>query len=220
MVGEKEGILNLMQYLLLLRGGNKKNFFLSKKIFSSSKECDKLRFHQFKPSRVCKTDKCATCNRQMTGILMVQGLRCTGCRLIFHKDCANFATKIPCTTPLTSPNPVYKMSEAGRRPWERMSFKSPRLSLASNYHGPLFGAGFTAIPSFNLTKTKQQTDSTALLIESIDDLREFSVFIFKKQSHLGQQNKRETVVDAIFKRALREFHMELIGMEATLQAKF
>nr|CAD2192435.1 unnamed protein product [Meloidogyne enterolobii] len=153
----------------------------------------------------------------MTGILMVQGLRCTGCRLIFHKDCANFATKIPCTTPLTSPNPVYKMSEAGRRPWERMSFKSPRLSLASTYHGPLFGAGFTAIPSFNLTKTKQQTDSTALLIESIDDLREFSVFIFKKQSHLGQQNKRETVVDAIFKRALREFHMELIGMEATLQ---
>ncbi|CAK5084193.1 unnamed protein product [Meloidogyne enterolobii] len=140
----------------------------------------------------------------MTGILMVQGLRCTGCRLIFHKDCANFATKIPCTTPLTSPNPVYKMSEAGRRPWERMSFKSPRLSLASTYHGPLFGAGFTAIPSFNLTKTKQQTDSTALLIESIDDLREFSVFIFKKQSHLGQQNKRETVVDAIFKRALRE----------------
>uniref|UniRef100_A0A915P0B4 Uncharacterized protein n=1 Tax=Meloidogyne floridensis TaxID=298350 RepID=A0A915P0B4_9BILA len=159
---------------------------------NSSKECDKLRFHQFKPSRVCKTDKCATCNRQMTGILMVQGLRCTGCRLIFHKDCANFATKIPCTTPLTSPNPVYKMSEAGRRPWERMSFKSPRLSLASTYHGPLFGAGFTAIPSFNLTKTKQQTDSTALLIESIDDLREFSVFIFKKQSHLGQQNKRET----------------------------
>uniref|UniRef100_A0A1I8BZ14 Myosin motor domain-containing protein n=1 Tax=Meloidogyne hapla TaxID=6305 RepID=A0A1I8BZ14_MELHA len=134
---------------------------------SSSKECDKLRFHQFKPSRVCKTDKCALCNRQMTGILMIQGLRCFGCKLIFHKDCANFASKIPCTTPLTSPNPIYKMSEAGRRPWDRI---------------------------------------------------EFSVFIFKKQSHLGQQNKRETVVDAIFKRALREFHMELIGMEATLQA--
>jgi hypothetical protein len=34
---------------------------------------------------------------------------------------------------------------------------------------------------------------------------------------LIQQNKRETVVDAIFKRTLREFHMELIGMEPILQ---
>lgn len=49
--------------------------------------------------------------------------------------------------------------------------------------------------------------------------REFSVFIFKKQSHLSQQNKRETVVDAIFKRTLREFHKELIGMEAILQVQ-
>jgi hypothetical protein len=95
----------------------KKNFFL---LYSSSKECDKIRFHQFKPTRVSKTDKCALCNRQMSGLLMIQGFRCFGCKLIFHKECANFATKIPCTTPLTSPNPSCKISEVGRKPWDKM----------------------------------------------------------------------------------------------------
>lgn len=40
------------------------------------------------------------------------------------------------------------------------------------------------------------------------------MFIFKKQCQLDQEKKRETVVDAIFKKSLREFHMELLGCEA------
>lgn len=53
-------------------------------------------------------------------------------------------------------------------------------------------------------------------------MRQLSVFIFKKQSHLAQEKKkhRETVVDAIFKQSLREFHMELIGMEAVLRVYY
>ncbi|KAK6013917.1 hypothetical protein OSTOST_20740 [Ostertagia ostertagi] len=71
--------------------------------------------------------------------------------------------------------------------------------------------------SFNLNKTKQQTDPGNMIVESTEDLRQFSVFIFKKQSNLDQKkNKRDTVVDALFKKALREFHMELIGYEAVL----
>uniref|UniRef100_A0A158QZM2 Unconventional myosin-IXb (inferred by orthology to a human protein) n=1 Tax=Nippostrongylus brasiliensis TaxID=27835 RepID=A0A158QZM2_NIPBR len=87
--------------------------------------------------------------------------------------------------------------------------------------------------SFNLNKTKQQvmlpwfhgsstdghlqTDPGNMIVESTEDLRQFSVFIFKKQSNLDQKkNKRDTVVDALFKKSLREFHMELIGYEAVL----
>ncbi|CAJ0594314.1 unnamed protein product [Cylicocyclus nassatus] len=71
--------------------------------------------------------------------------------------------------------------------------------------------------SFSLNKTKQQTDPGNMIVESIEDLRQFSVFIFKKQSNLEQnKNKRDTVVDALFKKSLREFHMELIGYEAVL----
>ena len=44
----------------------------------------------------------------------------------------------------------------------------------------------------------------------------FSVFIFKKQTGLQDTSKRDTVVDAIFKKSMREFHMELIGHEAVL----
>lgn len=58
---------------------------------------------------------------------------------------------------------------------------------------------------------------TSLIIESTEDLRQFSIFIFKKHSNLNLEKKtRETAVDSIFKRSLREFHMELIGMEAVL----
>ena len=60
----------------------------------------------------------------------------------------------------------------------------------------------------------------ALLIESTDDLRAFSVFIFKKQQLQLvdlNKNRRETIVDAVFNRSLREFHKELIGMEAVLR---
>lgn len=56
-----------------------------------------------------------------------------------------------------------------------------------------------------------------MIVESVEDLRQFSVFIFKKQSNLDQKkSKRDTVVDALFKKSLREFHMELIGYEAVL----
>lgn len=89
--------------------------------------------------------------------------------------------------------------------------RTPRTSLSplsSSQHG-----------SFNLTKTKQQTDPVDLIIESTDDLRQFSVFIFKKQCNLDQEKKRETAVDSIFKKSLREFHMELIGYEAVLTVR-
>ncbi|KAI3421294.1 hypothetical protein GPALN_014914 [Globodera pallida] len=175
---------------------------------SSSKEAEKLllkhhQCHNFKPSRLHKGDKCDLCNRPLSGLL-VQGFKCYGCKLLFHKECATFAVKIPCTSPITSPPP--QREAAFRRPWDIMVGKTPRNSLAGV--SPC-RVSFLPITSFNLTKTKQMTDPTALLIESIDDLREFSVFIFKKQTYIGQQNKRETLVDAIFKRSLREFHMEL-----------
>lgn len=54
-----------------------------------------------------------------------------------------------------------------------------------------------------------------MIIQSTDDLRQFNVFIFKKFVTLEQNvRKRDTMVDAIFKKALREFHMEIIGYEA------
>ncbi|KAI6221305.1 hypothetical protein M3Y99_01559100 [Aphelenchoides fujianensis] len=148
---------------------------------------DTHRGHYFKATRIHRSDAaCALCGRSLSSLL-VQGMRCSACRLVFHKDCSAFATNIPCI--LMSPT---RSDSAGR----------PSLSpLAS---------------TFNLTKTKQQTDPTAQVISGINDLRQFSVFIFKKQCLLDQEKKRETVMDAVFKKSLREFHLELIANEAVL----
>lgn len=56
-----------------------------------------------------------------------------------------------------------------------------------------------------------------MIIESVSDLRQFNVFIFKKMNSLETNpKKRSTLIDAIFKRACKEFHMEIIGYEAVL----
>ncbi|KAH7730130.1 myosin VA [Aphelenchoides avenae] len=160
--------------------------------------------HNFKTSRLHKGEACALCNKILTGLLL-HGYKCSTCKLSFHKECSSFAANIPCSPPINSPARS-DSSTPVRKPWEIIVSKTPRQSMS-----PL-----TRLPqaSFSLTKTKQQTDPTALIIQTTDDLRQFSVFIFKKQCQLDQEKKRETVVDAIFKKSLREFHMELLGCEA------
>ena len=165
--------------------------------------------HNFKMTRIHKTVNCNLCNKLLNRSLLLQGYRCCGCKLTFHKECANFAAKIPCASPIVSPVREHFMF---KRPWESMRTPRPSIStlILEKQGGQLpFG-------SFNLTKTQQQADPNPLLIESINDLRQFSVFIFKKQSQLGNsKHKRETIADAIFKRSLKEFHMELIGKKQT-----
>uniref|UniRef100_A0A9J2P6J4 Phorbol-ester/DAG-type domain-containing protein n=1 Tax=Ascaris lumbricoides TaxID=6252 RepID=A0A9J2P6J4_ASCLU len=159
--------------------------------------------HSFKLSRLHRAELCALCNKSLTGIL-VQGYKCTSCKLSFHKECSAFAASIPCQAQIAHSRVE---PPAPKRTWDIRSSRSPRQSLAPlNLQTP---------KSFNLFKTKQQTDPSDMIIQSTDDLRQFNVFIFKKFVTLEQNvRKRDTMVDAIFKKALREFHMEIIGYEA------
>ncbi|VDM63316.1 unnamed protein product [Angiostrongylus costaricensis] len=153
--------------------------------------------HHLKISRLHRLDTCAVCNRHLTGFIS-QTYKCAQCKLCFHKECSSFANSLQCqpSSPMRSPT---RFGSPGR-PWDIVR------SIYSR--------------TFNLNKTKQQTDPGNMIVESTEDLRQFSVFIFKKQSNLDQKrNKRDTVVDALFKRSLREFHMELIGYEAVLSVK-
>lgn len=57
-----------------------------------------------------------------------------------------------------------------------------------------------------------------MIIESDDDLRHFNIFLFKKLVKLDdKKKKRDTKIDAIFKKAFKEFHMEIIGHEAVVR---
>ncbi|KAJ1362932.1 hypothetical protein KIN20_022659 [Parelaphostrongylus tenuis] len=162
--------------------------------------------HHLKITRLHRLETCAVCNRHLAGFIS-QAYRCAQCKMCFHKECSSFAHSLPCqpSSPMTSPTRY----SSPRRPWAIVN-KPPTSTSPVPSHS-IFSR------TFNLNKTKQQTDPGNMIVESIEDLRQFSVFIFKKQSNLDQKkDKRDTVVDALFKKSLREFHMELIGYEAVL----
>ncbi|RCN30953.1 phorbol esters/diacylglycerol binding domain protein [Ancylostoma caninum] len=162
--------------------------------------------HHLKISRLHRQEACAVCNRHLTGFIS-QAYKCAQCKLCFHKECSSFAKSLPCqpSSPMRSPTRF----SSPRRAWDIVS--KPRQSTSPAPSRSSYSL------TFNLNKTKQQTDPGNMIVESTEDLRQFSVFIFKKQSNLDQKkNKRDTVVDALFKKSLREFHMELIGYEAVL----
>uniref|UniRef100_A0A914XBB0 Unconventional myosin-IXb n=2 Tax=Plectus sambesii TaxID=2011161 RepID=A0A914XBB0_9BILA len=184
---------------------------------STTLSMDALVSHPLKLARIPKGDLCALCAKAISGIL-VQGYKCNTCKLCFHKECSQFACKLPCTAPISGASPDQPRS---RKPWDVADLirspRPPRQSLS-----PIgSGSGIGIQPhhgSFSLTKAKQQIDPANMIVESMEDLRQFSVFIFKKQMNLSAQDKkkRDTMVDAIFKKSLREFHMELISYEAVL----
>lgn len=60
-----------------------------------------------------------------------------------------------------------------------------------------------------------------LVIESVEDLKQFSAYIaYKLKSIEKNINRRDTAVDAIFKEAVKEFRLELISNEPHLQVIF
>ncbi|CAD6184254.1 unnamed protein product [Caenorhabditis auriculariae] len=158
--------------------------------------------HQFKMSRLHRQEVCALCNRHLTGFIS-QAHKCQRCKMCLHKECAAFASSIPCNpvSPVRSPTRLH----SPKRPWDIVTQKQRQLSAS-----PIFG-------TFNLNNTKQQTDPGNMVVESSEDLRQFSVFIFNKTTNLSEKTaKRDTIVDAVFKKSLRAFHMELLGYEAVL----
>ncbi|CAL2029784.1 unnamed protein product [Caenorhabditis brenneri] len=162
--------------------------------------------HQFKMSRLHRQEICALCNRHLTNFIS-QAHKCQRCKMCLHKECFVFASSIPCnpTSPVRSPTRLH----SPKRPWDLMPHKQRQSS------SPIPSSG-----TFSLTKTKQQTDPGNMVVESTEDLRQFSVFIFNKTSNLVENTmKRDTVVDAVFKKSLKAFHMELLGYEAVLSVE-
>uniref|UniRef100_A0A158Q830 Myosin motor domain-containing protein n=1 Tax=Elaeophora elaphi TaxID=1147741 RepID=A0A158Q830_9BILA len=161
--------------------------------------------HNLKLSRLHRNEVCVLCNKNFTGIL-IKGNKCTECKLAFHKECSSFASNIPCQVITTSRRPDGTLP---KKESEVKSSWSPRQSFAPLVLHPA--------KSFSLHKTKQQTDPSDMIIESDNDLRQFNAFIFKKLMKLeGNKRKRDTQIDAIFKKAFKEFHMEIIGYEAVV----
>ncbi|PAV56154.1 hypothetical protein WR25_13386 isoform B [Diploscapter pachys] len=160
---------------------------------------DKWTQHDWKICRLHRQEMCVVCGRNLPSFI-IQAHKCQKCKMCVHRECISHTHKVACF-PMSPRSPT-------RMPWDIVKTRhsnSPLSNVAA------------AAGTFSLTKTKQQTDPGTMIVECIEDLRDFSVFIFKKQSTLEEnKSKRATIVDALFKKSLREFHMELIGYEAVL----
>ncbi|MCP9259990.1 Unconventional myosin-IXb [Dirofilaria immitis] len=118
--------------------------------------------HNLKITRLHRNEICALCNKNFTGIL-IKGNKCTKCKLSFHKECSSFSSNIPCQVVnhlLQSDDTLTKKDWEIKSPWPSKHSFAPLVLHPTK--------------SFNLYKTKQQTDPSYMIIESDDDLRQFN----------------------------------------------
>lgn len=105
------------------------------------------------------------------------------CKLSFHKECSQFSCKFPCQ-PIQTSSP---QSPTWHRPWEPLVQKSKHTSrkFSTVFDLPSASGGGLQTQSpqsskWSLTRTSQFTDPTDQVVGCAEDLRQMSIFIFKK----------------------------------------
>lgn len=152
-----------------------------------------------------KSDSCFVCQNSTHG----KGcFKCSGCNLIFHKKCFAMASQFPCPRqkiggfgPITK-NPARPPRHKGRgKDSRRESRKSDSVQSAPG-------------TSWNVTRTTEFTDPKDVLIADVSELHYLETFLSKKINLIEDSKStasKESVVDVIFKSALKEFKKDLIS---------
>lgn len=153
-----------------------------------------------------KSDCCFVCQNSTHG----KGcFKCLGCNLIFHKKCFAMASQFPCPRQKVggfgpiSKNPARPPRYKGRG---KDSRRESRKSDSSHQSVP--GT------SWNVTRTTEFTDPKDVLIADVSELHYLETFLNKKISLIEDSKSaanKESVVDVIFKSALKEFKKDLIS---------
>lgn len=150
-----------------------------------------------------KSDFCCVCQNSTHS----KGcFKCSGCSLIFHKKCFAMASQFPCPRhKMTGFGPMSK--SPGRPPRHKGRGKdSRRESRKSESTQPA--------TSWNLTRTTEFTDPKDVLIADVSELHYLETFLNKKINLIDDSksaSSKESVVDVIFKSALKEFKKDLIS---------
>lgn len=116
------------------------------------------------------------------------------CKLMFHPKCSQQSHRLSCcyTTELRSP----------RAPRKRKTSKGTDIKTSGKW---------------NLNRTTEFTDSKDKIIADVTDLRRLDTFINAKISEMSEVGgRRDTIVDDVFKSALKEFKANLISTYASL----
>lgn len=189
--------------------------------------------HTLKPlSARSKSDLCSVCKRSMT-LFINQGSKCTRCKLLFHPECIYFSEKVPCRGTATvgegaggEPTPPARSHKPSRTPSLSLDSgvhhaqQGPQLLPKSHHH-----QGSHTLPpqqqqqqggggggSWNVTRTAEFKDPGDILITDVSELTNLDSFLVKKVGHLSSASKkRDSTVDMVFKKALKNFKSNLIS---------
>ncbi|VVC45493.1 Ubiquitin-related domain,Myosin head, motor domain,Rho GTPase-activating protein domain,P-loop [Cinara cedri] len=161
--------------------------------------------HRFrKLGRFTPQDKCTYCNKLMDAFL-TQGHKCSDCKKLFHTKCIQNGgvLQMPCI-----------QQNGGNRPTNRRKPRKP-VSAGNKAHitpNIANNQNNTTIGKFSLTGTSEFTDRTDKIISDVRELKMMQDFITKKLYKIEREEvKKPSLVDRIFKQALREFKENLIA---------
>lgn len=176
--------------------------------FSSDPHVSPLFEHDVDEYMGMKGDSCCVCQNSIHSKAC---FKCSGCNLIFHKKCFALASQFPCPRqkvggfgPSMSKQPAGRSPRHKNRPTGKESRRSSRKS-----DGPS-----NATTSWNVTRTTEFTDPKDVLIADVSELHYLETFLNRKINLIEESQastSKESVVDVIFKSALKEFKKNLIS---------
>lgn len=165
-------------------------------------------------------------------------LKCTECKQLFHKKCIHLSSDIPCIKESSNSkssvlgrmfsrllNLIYlnmiffllafNPSRPPRNKQKKAKIFDKNLDAKERQEPrPITGSKDAAfVPTQKSVRVKQFTDPHDVLITDLDELQLMDKFISKKIREMDEVKKKakESMVDIVFKRALREFKANLIS---------
>ncbi|XP_035666787.1 unconventional myosin-IXAa-like isoform X2 [Branchiostoma floridae] len=137
--------------------------------------------HDLKTTSLSKAVECGACGKNV----VKEGSKCNVCNQVFHDRC--------CMKALTCyPSGSSKQKKRSKAVAETERVPSPATGMN------LKGASLENVP-------------TNVVISNAYDLRQIDAFLLKKINDMNQDDgRRDTIVDVVFKKAMREYHSDLI----------
>lgn len=174
-------------------------------------------------SNTLKSDICALC--EQTALASVS--KCSQCGLLFHNKCASSANQVPCMCFKDTARPEdlmlankilsSKPSRPPRKGKRKQSNHQSKSQRSSTDSGRLPQSG----SSWNVTRTAEFTDPKDVLITDVRELHYMETFIGKKINAMDDSKRsssKESMVDVVFKNALKEFKTNLISTYSVVAA--
>ncbi|XP_015791886.1 unconventional myosin-IXa [Tetranychus urticae] len=185
-----------------------------------------------------KSDICALCEQVMyqnSSTLVNSGFRCAECSLLFHTTCLSNANSVPCidksklalfsSSKMNSPHNPSRPPRNKTRGKSSKNYSSGGNNLSSK-HDTMVSTGSSlsgssqangssnSSSSWNVTRTTEFIDPKDILITDVTELHYMEIFINNKIMAMEESKKshaKESMVDVVFKIALKEFKSNLLS---------